>query len=187
MRNIIEFLLCKLCVSSSAQSTYVCRERGIRYFDLSILETIQPNRGHLVHQYKRECNKIINMTNVVLFIAKQFGLLWTCFPAISVEYHYIMWCLYNKKRIEGSKLCQNGDRMLKKKNMCSAARRTCSWLGGVEQIIRIQRKRRKIHTKIRTFASYTVVQIFPYELFLISHNRLVHVSSTRIKRKKISS
>lgn len=35
------------------------------------------------------------MTNVVLFIAKQFGLLWTCFPAISVEYHYIMWCLYN--------------------------------------------------------------------------------------------
>jgi len=123
------------------------------------------------------------MTNVVLFIAKQFGLLWTCFPAISVEYHYIMWCLYNIKRFEGSKLCQNGDRMLK--NMCSAARRTCFWLGGVEQIIRIQRKRRKIHTKIRTFASYTVVQISPYELFLISHNRLVHVSSKRIKRKKI--
>ncbi len=47
------------------------------------------------------------------------------------------------------------------------------------------KKRRKIHTKIRTFALYTVVQIFPYELFLISHNRLVHVSSKRIKRKKI--
>ena len=124
MRNIIKVLLFKFCVSSSAQSTYVCRERDIRYFDLSILEPIRPNRGHLIHQYERKSNKIINMTNVVLFIAKQFGLLWTCFPAISVEYHYIMWCLYNIKRIEGSKLCQNGDRMLK--NMCSAARRTCS-------------------------------------------------------------
>jgi hypothetical protein len=128
MRNIIKVLLFKFCVSSSAQSTYVCRERDIRYFDLSILEPIRPNRGHLIHQYERKSNKIINMTNVVLFIAKQFGLLWTCFPAISVEYHYIMWCLYNIKRFEGSKLCQNGDRMLK--NMCSAARRTCFWLGG---------------------------------------------------------